>query len=288
MPITAADPQVLVAQAVRRVTSIATLPEVTAQIIRIVEDPRSSAAQLHRVVTHDPALVTRMLKVVNSAFYGLPGQIASVERAIVLLGLNAVKNIAIAASLGQLFRNAKMCEGFTAKDLWTHCVAVAVAAREMARQMRLQIVDEAFLAGIIHDIGILVELQTSPEQLRLVCERVKAGESDFCAVERELGGVDHQALGAGLAEAWKFPHSCQLVAGHHHQPMGLGEDDRLLAGLVYIADTVCCQAEKGFCLTARSQVLDDITSDLKIDAGLIKHIQQNLPELLAAAQSAFV
>src|SRR5437868_656284 len=140
---TLTDPQALVQQAVRKVTTIATLPEVTAKIIATVEDPKSSAAQLHKIVAHDPALVTRILKVVNSAFYGLPGQIGSVDRAIVLLGLNAVKNIAIAASLGQLFRGVKLCKGYTARDLWTHCIAVGVAARELAKQSKLPIAEEA-------------------------------------------------------------------------------------------------------------------------------------------------
>src|SRR4028119_920274 len=117
-------------EAVRNVTTIATLPEVTAKIIATVEDPRSSAQALHKIVSHDPALVTRILKVVNSAFYGLPGQIGSIERAIVLLGLNAIKNIAVAASLGQMFRGAKLCDGFAAKDLWTHRVAAGAAAPE--------------------------------------------------------------------------------------------------------------------------------------------------------------
>src|SRR5438105_11223578 len=138
MPIeTAAEVPTRAQSAVRSVTTIATLPEVTARIIATVEDPRSTAQQLHKIVAHDPALVTRMLKVVNSAFYGLPGQIASIERAIVMLGLNAVKNIAVAASLGQLFRGVKLCDGFTAKDLWMHCVAVAVSARDPAKRLQL-------------------------------------------------------------------------------------------------------------------------------------------------------
>src|SRR3954470_23768171 len=195
---TQAENPSLVADALKKVSTIATLPEVTAKIVQIVEDPRSSAAQLHKVVSHDPALATRILKVVNSAFYGLPGQIGSVERAIVLLGLNAIKNIAVAASLGQLFRGVKLCEGFTAKDLWQHCIAVAVTARELARQMKLPIADEAFLAGLIHDVGILVSLHVSPEKLRAVCEKTKAEGGDFCANEREICGVDHQQLGLGL------------------------------------------------------------------------------------------
>src|SRR5258708_36497434 len=102
------DTQTLVQQAIRKVTTLSTLPEITTRIVSTVEDPKSTASQLHKIVAHDPALVTRILKVVNSAFYGLPGQIGSVERAIVLLGLNAVKNLAVAASLGQLFRAAKL------------------------------------------------------------------------------------------------------------------------------------------------------------------------------------
>src|SRR5207302_11021941 len=135
-----------VAEMSRKVATIATLPEITAQIIKTGEDPNSTASQLHKIVSHDPALVTRILKVVNSAFYGLPGQIGSIERGIVLLGLNAVKNIAVAASLGQLFRGAKLCEGFTAKDLWTHCIAVAVTARELARQLKMRVADVAIWA----------------------------------------------------------------------------------------------------------------------------------------------
>src|SRR5262245_60350661 len=191
------NPQTLVQQSLKKVTTIATLPEVTARIIKTVEDPKSTATQLHQIISHDPALVTRILKVVNSAFYGLPGQIGSVERAIVLLGLNAVKNIAVAASLGQLFRSVKLCDGFTARDLWTHCIAVAVTARELARQMKLPIADEAFLAGLIHDVGILVALHVHPEKLRTVCEKVKQEGGDFCAIERQTCGVDHQQLGMG-------------------------------------------------------------------------------------------
>lgn len=282
---TAIDPKVLVQQALKKITTIATLPEVTAKIIKTVEDPKSTASQLHQIVSHDPALVTRILKVVNSSFYGLPGQIASVERAIVLLGLNAVKNIAVAASLGQLFRGVKLCDEFTAKDLWTHCVAVAVTARELARQMKVPIADEAFLAGMIHDIGILVSLQTSPEQIRQVCERVKSTGGSFCEIERELIGVDHQMLGAGLAEMWKFPRSCQLVAGYHHQPTALA-DNRLLVGLVYVADTLCCQGAHGFNLTAAHQQLDQAgLIDLNIDAALIQATREKLGTIISSAAS---
>jgi putative nucleotidyltransferase with HDIG domain len=277
-----------VALAVRRVSTIATLPEITARIVATVEDPKSSASALHKIVAHDPALVTRILKIVNSAFYGLPGQIGSIERAIVLLGLNAVKNIAVAASLGQLFRGVKLCEGYTAKDLWTHCIAVGVTARELARQLKLPIADEAFLAGMIHDIGMLIHLQLSPEKLQVVCDRAKNETADFCALEREVIGMDHQQLGEALAEMWKFPRSCQLVAGHHHQPAMPGEEGRDLVTLVYVADTLCCQAHQGFSLTAQHQVLDEqALADMRIDRLLVERVAQRLPELVSEASSLF-
>jgi HD-like signal output (HDOD) protein len=280
-----ADTAALVHDAVKKVTAIATLPEVTAQIIKTVEDPKSSAQQLNKIVAYDPALVTRILKVVNSSFYGLPGQIASIERAIPLLGLNAVKNIAVAASIGQMFRGVKLCEGFTAKDLWKHCIAVGVVARELAKQMKLPLADEAFLAGMIHDVGMLVSLQNSPEQIRAVCEKARATGGDFCQLEREaMNGIDHQMLGEGLAEMWKFPKSCQVVAGHHHQPHVIADQHRMLLSLVFVADTLCCQGNQGFNLTAIHQKLDDVgLADLKIDPALIERTRASLAQLVQTA-----
>ncbi|MFQ5494669.1 MAG: HDOD domain-containing protein, partial [Phycisphaerae bacterium] len=99
--------QVVVDKAIASIGDLATLPEVTIKIIEIVEDPKSTARDLHEVIKNDPALSVKILKVVNSAFYGLPGQVASVDRAIILLGLSAVKNIAIAASIARLFKGKR-------------------------------------------------------------------------------------------------------------------------------------------------------------------------------------
>src|SRR5690606_16822717 len=116
--------------------------------------------------------------------------------------------------------------------------------------------EEAFLAGMIHDIGLLVALQVWPDQLRQVCARVQGGESDFCAVEQEVyGGVDHPQLGQAVAELWKFPRACQQVAGFHHRPEALPADTRLLTAVVYVADTLCATHDSGFPLTARNQEL---------------------------------
>ncbi|HEV7302290.1 MAG TPA: HDOD domain-containing protein [Tepidisphaeraceae bacterium] len=281
------ESQSIVSDAVRKVTMLATLPEVTSRIIRTVEDPKSTASALHKIVSHDPALVTRILKVVNSSFYGLPGQIGSIERAIVLLGLNAVKNIAVAASLGQMFRGATLCEGYTAKDLWTHCVAVAVTSRELAKQMKVSLADEAFLAGMIHDVGLLVSLQLWPEKLRNICDASRTGQQPFCEIERAMVGVDHQQLGMGLAEQWKFPRSCQLVAGFHHQPQVLSDDSRTLVTIVHVADTICCGTAHGFPLTAAHQTLDArLLADAHITPAIVESVKARHEEILQAAEAS--
>lgn len=285
MTTTAMDPQILAREAIAKVSSLATLPEVTAQILRTVEDPRSSASQLHRIVSHDPALVTRILKVVNSSFYGLPGQIASIERAIVLLGLHAVKNLAVAASLGQLFRgNLKLCGEFTPKHLWAHCVGVGVTARGLARLMKLPLADEAFLAGMIHDVGLVVHLQVTPEKLRQVCERSLAGEGHFCEIERQVIGVDHQEMGRALAAHWKFPRTCQMAAGYHHRPESLGEDGHILVSLVHVADILCCQEHVGFDLTARDEAISSASlRALGLDMASVEEFREKLPQIIEAA-----
>lgn len=282
-----AEAKAVVTSAIRKVTTLATLPEITSRIVMTVEDPRSTASQLHKIISHDPALVTRILKVVNSAFYGLPGQIGSVERAIVLLGLNAVKNLAVAASLGQLFRGVKLCEGFTAKDLWTHCIAVAVTSREIAKQLRVPLAEEAFLAGLIHDVGILVEMHVYPEKLRAVCEKAQKEGGDFCQIERQICGVDHQQLGQALAEQWKFTQACQQVAGFHHRPRAMADQSRMLETIVYIADTLCAQQSKGFNLTAKTQTLDPAVLDTAaVPMAVIEKIQANLDQLIDSATMA--
>lgn len=230
----------------------------------------------------------RILKVVNSAFYGVSGQVGSVDRAIVLLGMTAVKNIAVAASLGQLFRGAKLGAGVSARDLWNHCISVGVVARELAKNITGVNSEEIFLAGLIHDVGILIELQTWPEKLQAVCTDVKNTGSPFCEVERQMLGVDHQMLGKGLAETWKFTRSCQQVAGFHHDPAGASEVHRPLVTLVYLADTICGQEAQGFTLTSKTQQIDpSMLSFVGLDQTHLDAVKENMADRIKDAMGIF-
>jgi len=277
----------VVASAVKGISHIATLPEITLKIIHLVEDPNSTAQHLHTLISNDPALCSRILKVVNSAFYGLPRQIGSINRAIVLLGLNAVKNIAIAASLTKLFRGGEVSRNFSARDLWVHSIGSAACSKLICDELKLGLPDEAFLAGLIHDIGIMVELQVERNKLIQVFEEIKMSPEgvpaeNMLAVEERIFGADHQAFGAALCESWKFPKSFSYVAGHHHDPMSLPAQVRPLCAIVHVADRMVAQAVGGF----RADLVDlsvspEVRETLSLSEAQLASLAERLPEALS-------
>jgi HD-like signal output (HDOD) protein len=237
-----------------RLNDLNSLPEITTRILDVVEDPRATAQDLHNIVKIDPALATRILRVVNSAFYGLPSQVASLDRGIVMLGLSAVKNIALATSLSPLFAGDQVSRFFNGTDLWRHSIAVGVCARLLARRAGLDMADEAFVAGLVHDVGLLVIGQLFPAESRLAIERCYAEGVALCSVEQQLIGADHQTFGAALAERWSFPPLLCFSVGFHHQP-DVTDQYCELTSLVYVADTVCCRMMHAFYVSGQHQEL---------------------------------
>lgn len=276
----AAEAQAVITKALSRIGDIATLPKITVKIIEIVENPKSTARDLHDVIKNDPALSAKVLKVVNSAFYGLPGQIASVDRAIVLLGLSAVKNIAIASSIARMFRGEKINDRFTARDLWTHSVSVGVAARNLCRLAGNRAeAEEVFLAGLIHDLGILVERQAFPDKLTEIVNRAAAGEDVYLECEKAVLGADHQTFGAALATKWKFPRNLRAVIGYHHNSEKVAEEMQQVVALVQLADILCNQKEIGFYLTTGdSPVTPDLLARAHLNQVHLEEMLQNLNE----------
>jgi putative nucleotidyltransferase with HDIG domain len=287
------DPRAVIDSAIKGISHIATLPEITLKVIELVEDPSSTAQDLHNVIANDPALCSRILKVVNSAFYGLPRQIGSINRAIVLLGLNAVKNIAIAASLTKLFRGGELCPKFSARDLWIHSMATAAGSKLICDQLKLGLPDEAFLAGLIHDIGLMVEMQAVRDKLLRVFEEMKfdadgVPQTDMRAVELRVIGADHTGFGAALCNAWKFPKNFAQVAGHHHDPMQLPAGSRMLTSIVCVADRLSAQLQYGFrgdLVTI--EITPAVCDELTMSRAQLQAIQASLPEIFAEVQSTF-
>ena len=288
------DQIAIVDSAIKGISHIATLPEITLKSIELVEDPASTAQDLHHIISNDPALCSRILKVVNSAFYGLPRQIGSINRAIVLLGLNAVKNIAIAASLTKLFRGGELCANFSARDLWVHSIATGAASKMICDELSLGLPDEAFLSGLMHDIGIMVQMQSMRKKLVELFERMEydddgAPTTEMVELERDIFGADHQAFGAGLCERWKFPKSFTYVSGHHHDPLALPPESRRLTCVIYLADRLAGQVGLGFRGDLPSLQVDPAVLDA---VGMLpeafEKVRAGLPKIYEEVEATFL
>jgi len=275
-----------IAELVDNLDDIITLPQVAARILMTINDPKSTPGDLHRIISHDPALVAGILKQVNSSYYTRSTKVDSVERAIVLLGYGAVRNLALSATVGKLFPPVDFCTHFGARDVWMHCIAVATVAREMARQYRKSIAESAFLAGIVHDVGLLVELQVCPDLLRKVCEKATAGEAPFSTLEMELIGCTHAELGAALARRWGFPDLCYAAAAYHHYPSMADPEQQPLVSLIYAADTLCCDDAIAFDLTAKNQLTDVVAGNDLVPPKVIEYARENLAALVGDAALA--
>ena len=146
--------------------------------------------------------------------------------------------------------------------------------------------DEAFLAGLIHDMGILVELQAFREPLVEIAERASRETIRYVDLETQIIGVDHQALGAGLTMKWKFPRSFQYVTGHHHNPLSLAPECRWLASVVYVADHICCREALGYSLTCGKEEIDPaVLTELGLTGDIINEMATHLPAALTETEA---
>ncbi|MCW5753800.1 MAG: HDOD domain-containing protein [Phycisphaeraceae bacterium] len=278
--------------AIREISHIATLPEITVKIVELVENPKSTAQDLHKVISQDPALCSRILKVVNSSFYGLPGQIGSINRAIVMLGLNAVKNIAIAASLVKLFRGGDLGKGFSAKQIWDHSSLTAGCCKLISDQLKLGLNDEAYLAGLVHDIGIVVEMQFDRNKLiealqKTSCDSAGAPANDLLTIEDAVFGANHQDFGMALCEKWKFPKNFSYVTGFHHRPLDLAFENRTLTCVVYLADRLAAEFPTPFRADLHSLDIDaGVLDQLKITSDRLKSIRDAMHNIAKAPMDA--
>ena len=144
--------------------------------------------------------------------------------------------------------------------------------------------DEVFVAGLIHDIGTLVERQSFSDEFTDVIQRCSDGDDDFLECEREIIGADHQAFGVGLTTKWKFPRHLRAAVGFHHNPTALSVELRNMAVVIQVADVLCCQEQIGFHLTARNrEITEEMLDTLSISHEQIEEIRSTLADQVADA-----
>jgi HD-like signal output (HDOD) protein len=216
------------------------LPEICLRIQQLAEDPHADMAEFGQLVIQDPALTTRLLKLVNSAYYGFPSRVDTVSRAVNLVGIAELRNLTLAMAAMEVFGGLEN-ERFDMLAFWRHSVYCALVARFLAKQARVLHAERLFIAGLLHDVGRLLIFGLLPEQAALIQRRIAEGE-EVSAAERAELGFDHAAAGYELLSLWQLPRGLCMTVAHHHQPE-TAEEARLEATLVYLANHIAHQVE---------------------------------------------
>ncbi len=237
---------VLMQRLLDSVTTIPTLPTVIEKITRLLQNPQTSAEEVGKVITTDQAIASKVLKLVNSAFYGFPGKISTITHAIVILGFSTVKNIVLTASIFDFYKKkGGSFTGFDMEKFWVHSIACGAAAQAIARHVGHSDKEECFIGGLIHDMGKIIMCQYLPQEFGAVITRVAEKKCLFIEAEQELFGITHQEIGSTVAERWNLPRNLQDVVRYHHNPTASREYSAT-AGIIHSADIFIRALDHGF------------------------------------------
>jgi putative nucleotidyltransferase with HDIG domain len=225
-----------------------TLPTVVAQLMMTLNEPTSSARDLERLIANDQAIAARLLKLANSAFYGLPGKVASLNRAITLLGFNTVRSLVLTIGVIDKFGGPSGGKYFDRGEFWEHSLSVAMVARLLGARDSAFSPDEAHLAGLLHDIGKVIMDNFMPAKFQEAMQLVKEKGRDPLEAEQELLGLSHDEVGHIAAGEWRFPEFLSEVIKNHHNPENatqFPEITQLVATANRIVPALKAQEEKG-------------------------------------------
>lgn len=203
---------------ISNLSSIPTLPSIIGQITCLLQNPKTSAEELGRAITSDQALAAKVLKLVNSAFYGFPGRISTITHAIVILGFSTIKNVVLTASILDMFKKKSDNTDFDIEQFWVHSISCGAAAKSIARFTDNKRKEECFIAGLIHDLGKILLYQYLPELFMETYTFSIRNKLLFYESELQLFKITHQEIGGTLAERWNLPQMLQQAIKYHHNP----------------------------------------------------------------------
>ncbi len=221
------------AQVVKRVRDLPALPSIVLDLISSFGREDVDVTTLAEKMSRDQALAAKILRLANSSFYGLPAKVRTVKQAIVVLGFDSARALAVASSVIENFGAG--AHQIDMADFWRHSIAAALGAKNLARHAGLD-QDYAFVAGLLHDIGRLVLATSFPEEYARVIEAVARDDITVAEAELRVLGVDHQRAGQLLAETWRFPPLIQRAIGYHDAPAGADLCD--VPGVVHAANAL--------------------------------------------------
>lgn len=235
-PLTNEQRFALIQKYIERMPSLSTT---VTKVLEVCNTPSTSANDLNRVIALDPVLTGQVLKLINSAYYSLPNQINSLTRAIIMLGINTVKNLALStAVLGSMGREDSF-RSLSMDAFWTHSLCVGVMAKALAgfKGIPGMMQEEFFVAGLLHDLGKIPLNNCFAEEYRQTLELAGIEQGPLSKAEEMLLGFDHARVGKMIADKWQLNLGLTELLRFHHIPENASPNNRQLIGVVALANT---------------------------------------------------
>lgn len=239
------------------VKEIPTLPIVYQELFSKMNNPDVSVPQLSEIVSRDQALSAKILKLVNSAFYGYKNEINSVNRAMVILGFRTIRNAALAISVFEYVAGGETNAFFNLENFWRHSLATASISKVVGRESGIKQQEETFVAGLLHDIGKLIMLKHFQDDFLEVCRFQQERKCTWRRAEEELLRVDHTRLARAILRSWNFPPNLVEAVSQHHSPDRGASYPRLVA-LVSLADRLSYELGMGAPASVKAEAVDPL------------------------------
>jgi len=231
---------------VQRIQGISTLPHIALKIIEITSDNNSSASDLEDVIKSDPGLTAKLLKMVNSAHFGLSEKVMEIRKAIVFMGFKSVRDVALSASVCELFKEDIPIGHYTRSGLWRHSVGVAVTANVIAQRTEFDVGDFVFSTAIMHDIGIVMLDQYMHDHFAACMHNPNCLTKGLHNVEADIMGFTHQDLAREVVKSWGLPEEFVQTCSYHHNPEMAAKSWQVINSIIYMANTLCDARDFGF------------------------------------------
>ncbi|MEW5723510.1 MAG: HDOD domain-containing protein [Thermodesulfobacteriota bacterium] len=214
---------------------LSSFPDIYHRILEVLENPMSSAVQLAAVVDKDTSLSAKLLKLVNSAFFGFVSKVDTIHRAIALVGTDELTTLALGLSVVHYFRDIPR-ELMDMRVFWRHSVSCGVFAKTLAGLKGLEARERFFVAGLLHDLGRLIMFKKLPRAATRAMIRAHTEPMSLAEAEREVIGYDHAAVGGLLLQKWKIPPALSQMVRFHHGPEKA--ENQVEASIVHLADVM--------------------------------------------------
>ncbi len=278
-------PQDLVTGVIRLVS----LPEVCLRVNEMMEDPATSAKELGEVISRDTGLTARLLKIVNSSFYGFPSKIETVSRAVTVIGLRELRGLVLAASAVETFSKIPT-EVLNRVHFWRHSVYCGVVAQLVAEECKVLHSERLFVAGLLHDIGKLIIAHRLPDEMKIIKERVAAEQRFDFEIEQDVLGFDHSDVGGALLREWKMPPTLCDAVQFHHRPAD-AKESLMDAAIVHLANSVTGMAEEGLDVDIETMIQpieEEAWNILNVDDSIIETVSKKAGPLFTDALEAIL